>query len=171
MKESAMSIERITTLRGQIADITTELDSITRGALVPLETALERLEGWIAAKGAEVDPAGLRDLTRPRATLHGLMDMLDGQAYRPGHLTSVLCWLLPTQVFERLQAQIITLYAATDQPALGEEDRVASIARLQAELLELETEEEQAIRDMEEAGQQAPVRRGDVHHLEVVLAD
>jgi hypothetical protein len=74
-------------------------------------------------------------------------------------------------VYERLSTALEALYASSDRTILSEAAREAQLAQLEAQLLALETEEEQGIRQMEAAGEAAPVRRGDVHFLETILAD
>jgi ribosomal protein L29 len=51
------------------------------------------------------------------------------------------------------------------------EEREERLEELKAQLLALETEEEAAIRGMEQRGEQAPWRRADVVNLDILLGD
>jgi hypothetical protein len=137
-------------------------------AVLPLDAALERLRQWVEAQAEAWQPpvSGFAHATPMHFRL-----FLEGQPVAAPDLTSLLCGVFPDAVYEALATRLETHYAALDGPEMltpAEKDK--TLAALREDLYALEIEEEACIRALEAQGQ-TPLRRPDIEHLAVVLAE
>jgi hypothetical protein len=165
-----IQVTDIVEVRERIAEVRAELGVVGNATHIPKHEALARLHAAIAQFGAQVKPVGLHTVMGSAFSPRALATMLDTTA-RPGALTALLCRMFPERLFAWLKEEVEARYAMADRPVMSEAERRGRISELREELLRLEQAEEQSIRELEAAGQQAPCRRGDVEHLHVVLDD
>jgi hypothetical protein len=132
IEKGQTAAEPIGKLRVEMLAITQELARV-RHAPLPVADQVAAAEEYVAQRGATNGPriAVVRDqlsLTWPDDVVGSKQDML-----------GVLCWLAPTSVMAALKREIETHpQAANAMPAA---DRIAKVASLEAQLLDLERRE------------------------------
>ena len=137
-------------VRARIAERRTERERVAEKPRTRDE-ALEALEAWITSEAAKLEPdAGAFIHGRPRATLTH-QDFGSGRAT----FTPALCLLGPDRIRDAFAAEIENELADTEP--LAAQDQAARLAELDAEILDLERNEESLVVALHEAGE--PVER------------
>lgn len=163
-----MTIERITHLRGRIAALRNERDAHLRNKLSRSETRAY-IERQIAAWGREAEESTKRDLMLlardgwtnllEAPTKHAIGYQIAGRAD--------LAPLLVALVGEKRVSTFLLADIDSVPEGLNKAARAARLEAIEAELLDLETQEEQLIEQCEEEG--IPVQRRADARPEIVL--
>jgi hypothetical protein len=171
------ALDDLDVLRSQIAEKRNEIEALHR-APVPVSEALEQFDKWAADRAEQAVQSLRPELLSDPANVSGEMRLpdlsyrLDGEIARADHRADeilyglILATAMPafrSIVEERIEA------ATAGRECLTAAERVERIERAEAELLDLELQEESVVRSLEGAG--LPVeRRADASPVAVLCA-